>query len=328
MLNLPPPPRYFPPQKGVYEVAPGLSALGKDFGNGEQDKKFLALDSDFGIYRENKIRCRKENFSKYVCKKDFPLATEQAVCAWLIERLCADYPDLFSVRVSRTDKYLFVLSCASTQEEITFDQSYNLVSTNSKIDPPYADLFDALCSNFPADLSVVTKNESKNWVSALHLCAPSHWAAADKIGRDFTEVHLPVPGIEKVNKAAGSLVDAMILRGPYIRFAWSMVTDRRLNHHPLPPPNISSEEWNGRIFDPAKASPFYLRVERQTLWGLPQVQSALFGIHVLFVDGAEIKANPEKNTLLKSALQSMTPESRKYKGVAHYFDGLISWLEA
>src|SRR5206468_2092864 len=101
----------------------------------------------------------------------------------------------------------------------------------------------------------------------------------------FFEIHRPVPGIDKVNQAARSYIEAAIGKGPYVRFVWGFATDRRLNHHPEPPPGMSPESWRGRTFDAGSPSPFLLRIERQQLWGLPAVRAAVFLIRVSFVDG-------------------------------------------
>ena len=53
--------------------------------------------------------------------------------------------------------------------------------------------------------------EKRDYLTAIHLCSPSHWAAEDKIGKDFTAIHQPVPGIERINRTAPSLVDAILM---------------------------------------------------------------------------------------------------------------------
>jgi hypothetical protein len=52
------PVRYFPIDKGVYEVAPGLRPLGANFGNGMADGWIFQLDSEWPRYRENILECR------------------------------------------------------------------------------------------------------------------------------------------------------------------------------------------------------------------------------------------------------------------------------
>lgn len=315
--------RYFPLEKGLYEVAPGLRSLGFDFGNGAADARLFQFDTDFPLYRENKIACRRERLGKYVCEAEFSEEKSEAVCRLIAGRLAEEYPGFFA-----WDGHVFRSSL--TGESFSFDVRMRLLDCEPTASPPYASAFDALCSLLQEDIAVVSRRADKSdWLSALHLCAPSHWAAEDKIGKDFVFVHNPVPHIEKINKAAQGIVEAMIHKGPYVRFVWSFVTDQRLNHHPEPAPGWDAGEWKGRSFARVEGrAPVHLRVERQTIFGLPAVESSLFGIRVSFIDGNAIWENPRENRLLRSALMSMSPESRVYKGVAHCFDEVIGWLDS
>ena len=127
-------------------------------------------------------------------------------------------------------------------------------------------------------------------------------------------------------RTSNAIVDAMIHKGPFVRFVWSFVTDTRLNHHPEAPPGVDPVFWKGRSFDANKEEPFYLRVERQVVYGLPEISSSVFTIRLSFWRASEICADPLKRQMLLGALESMTPESRQYKGVASCFDPLTKML--
>jgi hypothetical protein len=104
-------------------------------------------------------------------------------------------------------------------------------------------------------------------------------------------------------------------------------TDDRLNHHPEAPPGWEPARWRGRSIDPAREpSPFLLRVERQTLIGLPEVNSALFLIRVSHLEGSMIRANPEWRSKLMGAIRSMSPASLRYKGLENDRDTVLDWL--
>lgn len=327
MLNSPA--RYFPIEKGLYEVAPGLRNLGLSFGNGRIDGLVFQLDSEFSKYRNNKLACRSERLSKYYTTHQYPEGVCQAVNQFLITKLTEEYPKFFKIYHHASGEAQF--TCKLTEE--TFSLSSNLellaVSTSNTPTPPYQSTFDALCSQVQEDIAILCKNPAgEDWLAAIHLCSPGHWAAEDKISKNFFEIHKPVPGIEKISRAAASFVDAMIQKGPYVRFVWGFATDTQLNHHPEPPPGHDPLLWRGRAFNRSqKNTPFYLRVERQVLWGLPQVNAAVFTIRIYFIDGHEIRSNPQERTLLRSGLLSMTPESRVYKGVDSCMDELITWLD-
>ena len=319
---LPSPARYFPLERGLYEVAPGLRTLGSDFGNGEMDARLFQIDRDFAEYRANTVSARVERLQKYVCTKDFLPEVRTAVSAFLIERMTTEYPDYFR----RTHQGL---DCALTGESLNFNDAFELTGVErSTTTPPYTDAFDALAAQVPEDLAILIRRDDRDWLAALSLTSPSHWAAEDKIGRDFFSIHAPVPGIDKLNRAAAHFVEAMIHKGPYVRFVWGFASDRRLNHHPEPAPGVDPALWRGRVFRRGEASPFQIRVERQVTWGLPSVEAALFSIRVSFIDGAEIRGRPAERALLRSALLSMTPESLRYKGLDADRDEVVAWLDA
>lgn len=311
------PARYYPLEKGVYEVAPGLRSLGQPMGNGERDGHVFQLDSEFETYRENKKLCRTERLGKYYTHSKYSKEVSNAVNRFITHRLIQEHPRHFAWKDG-------ALHCSLTGDTITLGSDYELAGASS-----YSSAFDALCSQVQEDIAIIsTDSDRGDWLSALHLCSPSHWAAEEKIGKTFVEVHKPIPGIEKINRAAGSFVDAMINKGPYVRFVWGFGTDRRLNHHPEPAPGFPPAEWKGRSFNRAReGSPFILRLERQVLFGLPEVRSALFAIRVYFLDGEDIRQDPEKRAQLRSSLLSMTPESRVYKGLNECMNEVIDWLD-
>lgn len=321
MLSLSPPARYFPLEKGIYEVAPGLKTLGTDFGNGPAEARVFQLDREFARYRDNKDKCRKERLSKYFQLKLFEPEVERRVVSFIAKQLPIEHPELF--RLEALSQGGHRLEALHTRESLLFDREWNWAGG-----PEYSHSLDALASQIQEDLAVVSRKGQEDWLSCLHLCSPSHWAAEDKIGLGFFSVHAPIPGIERLNRAAASWVDAMIHKGPYVRFVWGFATDQRLNHHPIPAPGHDPALWKGRAFDLSRAgSPFHLRVERQTLRGFPDVEAALFTIRVSFIDGEEIRRNPTERALLRSALLSMTPESLEYKGLSQDRDAVIDWLD-
>jgi dimethylamine monooxygenase subunit A len=319
-------PIYFPIEKPIYEVGPGLKLFGVDLGQGEHDKKLFQIAEGFPEQRKNKIDARKENLKKYITSFQLETPVNQHICEFMVNKLAADYPTAFIW--SHLKKSLI---CHHTQEQIFFDENWNLIQfiTPHNFQPAVSDALDALLLQVPEDIAILKrKPDGDDYLAYLNLCSPSHWAASDKIGKNFYKVHEPVASAEKLLKAAPHFVDAMIKRGPFVRFVWSFVTDTRLNHHPEAPPQWDAKLWKGRSFDSAKANPFYFRVERQTVWGFPSLEASLFAIRISFLTGESIKNNPTQRDLLIGALLSMTPESRVYKGVADCFDELIDYLRS
>ena len=108
-----------------------------------------------------------------------------------------------------------------------------------------------------------------------------------------------------------------------MRFVWGVESDDRLNHHPEPPPGSDPEQWHGRLFDKGR---FWVRTERQCVWGLPEVNAALFTIRVGYVPDDEVLANYTLRTSLRAAVKSMSAEAREYKGLAKHWDRLLPLL--
>ena len=327
--TLPSPARYFPLDRGLYEVAPGLHPLTRSFGNGPLDSQAFQITSAFPRYRENKLRCRAERFSKYVQERNLEPETSSAVNGFLVGRLCEEHPTLFT-REDLPDGC--TVHAHHTGDTIALDARFEL-RADSPESRRFHSAFDALCMQFECDLAVMRAEGEqqlfRDWLAQIHLCAPSHWAAEDKIGLPFTAIHAPIPHIEKVNAAAEGLVRAMIHRGPYVRFVWGFATDDRLNHHPVPPLGHDPAAWRGRSFDAARhPAPVLLRIERQVTWGIPHVNAALFGIHVGFIEGNAVRDNLRERELFTSALRSLSPQSRVYKSVEGSLEDVLAWLEA
>ena len=62
------------------------------------------------------------------------------------------------------------------------------------------------------------------------------------------------------------------------------------------------------------------------MWGLPEVDAALFTIRVGFHEDSEILSRPELKDPLLSALHSMSPEIRAYKGLDREWSRLMAIL--
>ena len=319
---------YFPLDNGRYEVKPGLIPFGRDLGNGIADRMVFQFDDNFADYRQIKLAVRAERLSKYyqICNYDHTVAT--AIARLIIHRLTQEHPQHFHIEHLASGDIAF--HSQLTNETLYLDTNWQLLqiqtSANS-VCPAYVSTLDALAAQIQEDLTVICRAaDGSNWLSAVHLCYPNHWSAEEKIGKDFATIHTPVAGIEKINRRANAIVNTMIDRKPMVRFAWGLTTDTRLNHHPEPPANVSLQQWHGRNFNPQHPR-LYLRIERQVVWGLPECEAVLFTIRTYFRDCSVIKKDPELRSQLSSAIQSMTPESLTYKGLAETKDSILTWLE-
>ena len=307
---------YFPFASGRYEVSPGLNRFGKEFGNGVADRKVFQIDGEFARYRQSKLAARCECFERYVCESNLSVDARAAVARFIFDRLRHEHPDHF-VGGERE------LSSGLTHETLWFDQNMNLRRADSEVEPAYRDALDALAGQIQEDIAIINADDLQgHWLSYLHLCFPNHWAAGEKIGRSFAEIHAQVAGIEPINRRADLHVKTMVAAEQgMVRFAWGVGTDDQLNHHPQRDALTSA-----RNCDPRHPRAF-VRIERQTMWGFPIAHAALFTIRTSFVDCAVMKRSnlPMRDALI-AAIESMPPASIQYKGLSSWQESLLDWL--
>lgn len=315
--DLPLPAHYFPFESGKYSTAPGLHKLGTDFDNGSADSRVFQLDDQWHHYRENKESCRRENPEKYYCYLDDKPESLKAVCNFIISRLTDEYPNFFSLEKQRGS---YVFQSQLSDEKLYFDQEGKLLAPAH-----YTNLLDALAFQVQEDLAIWQMQGEQDWMSHIHLSAPNHWAPGDKTGQPFSSVHAPVAGMEQMRARYQPMLKSLLKGGTYVRFAWGLATDTRLNHHPEAPPGIKQSVWEGRSFDPTE-SQLYLRIERQTLSGLQGAQAVLFGIHTYFANVSTL--NPLQKLQLRKALQSMSGASLAYKGLEADYGKIMLFLNS
>ena len=277
MVPLPPPVLHTPWLKGIYEVAPNLRPLGEE--------RAIEFDTLWPCVRANKERAVPGR----VLRHDLDDETAEAIVREIAARAAREWPEYFSL-----DR---ALECHLTGERVSLD----------------AGGLDTMAMNLPCDLAIVRRAAERDWTAYLHVCAPSHWRPEDKIGQPFVATHAPVPHFDKVSRAAKGLVEAMVARGPWVRFVWGMETDREPDHHP--------DRARERRFD---RHPFVVRVERQVLIPLPEHDASIFLIGIAFVDRETVLAEERLWRPLRAALLRMSPQARAYKGVEEGFGGLMA----
>jgi len=314
-------PFYFPLTDKGYEIKPGFARLGVDMGNGAVDGQLFQIDSGFAHVRQVKERARSEHLGKYWCRHNLSPAVESGIACFFAEQLVREHPCYFRLE-ARGEGH--VLHCQLTGEMLYFDGAMALIDVEGPgAGPPYDGALDALACQVQEDWAITCRRDGREWVAAVHLCSPNHWSAEEKLGQDFAAVHAPVAGMEALSARAESLVAAMIEKGPFVRFAWGLSTDRRLNHHPQPPTGMDAAAWHGRNFN-ADRPALYMRVERQVLWPFPQLDASFFAIRPYFYDCAELDL--EQRNLLAHALEGMSPATLDYKGLAEGQSAMCAWL--
>ena len=288
-----------------------------NFGKSPADRRIFQLDREYPRFIENKEDCRREGIEKYYVRAREHPETIRTITRFMAERLTEEYPEYFVLRksgaVCELTNRLRSLTLRWTIEGVLLDTS------------SYTSLFDALADQVPEDLAVWQAGDGEDYLSTIHLCAPNHWAPAEKVGKPFSLVHEPVAGMEALRRRYQPMLRSLLRPDTWVRFAWGLSTDTRLNHHPEAPDGVAYPDWAGRVFDPAHPQ-LFVRVERQTLTGFPEVKAVLFTIRTYFEE-VRYLSPPEQQALLR-AIQSMSEASLRYKGLYRDQKQVLDWLEA
>ena len=298
-MTLPAPPFYFPLRHGRYDVAPGLNRFEKDLGGGEVDRCVFQIDRTFPHFHQVKQAGLAAAPQRYFVTHRLRDEILADAVRFMAHRLISEHPSLVIADADR-------LYCELTGQSIDLSQ-------------PPLDCFKGLARQVQEDLAVISVESDRHWLSLAHICFPNGWAPAEKVGKAFAGLHEPVAGMEEMNRRSEHFADIMVNANEgLVRFAWGVTFDDRLDHHPA----------HARTpFDPSSPRAF-LRVERQTIWGFPARGAALFTIRTYLYDCDCLRRDATTRLPLISALRSMSPASRAYKGLAEHFDGLIDWLSA
>ncbi len=260
-VPLPAPARYFPVREAPLRMEPGLRRLGEDLGNGERDRLFFQVDRE----RQRALAEKRRIGAGAALARDESAARAHArVLAWMAETLRREHPSLF--RRARLDS------------------------------------LEAVAPEVQEDFAVVERGaDGAGRATAVCVSFPSGWRPERVLGASFAAIHRPVPGFAQVPAAAASMVRAMVERGPYLRFVWTVVPDAELDRHP---DRLRAVPWE-------RAERGWLRVERQVSVPFPEVGAALFLIRTYLYPFDELSARERR--VLGIALASLAPEIRRYK---------------
>ena len=266
---------YFPVEAAPLRMAPRLRPFGTDFGNGAADAIFFQRDRDFGDYcavkrslgagtPKSPLRLRAENNAEQ--------EAHAAALSWAEATLASEQPGALAPPSPRQ---------------------------------PVKARWEKLALAVQEDLVLVQRDaHRRDRVIGSHVCFPSAWRPEAIIDHGFRAIHSPVPGFAEREETAQSLVDAMIERGPYVRFVWTVTADGHLDHHP--------DHGHLQSWAPSNENG-WLRVERQVTVPLPEVAGALFLIRTYRTPFAAL--GREQQNTLAAAIQQLPDDVAEYKGV-------------
>jgi dimethylamine monooxygenase subunit A len=244
----------------------GLVRFGTDFGNGEADQRYFPRDETSPHYRAEKARILAAH----------PERDAYAI-AGPADEACVDAAHAWLDRAHRQEGHAALSGLARA----------------------------AVGRKLVEDFAVLRRDEAgADRTLWLNACFPSGWRPEQVIGQSFTGIHARIPAFEAVARKARSLVEAMVTRGPYVRFVWTISADDWLDHHP---------DVGQRLAWSAETPRGFLRVERQTIVPLPETAGCVFLIRTYLYGFDELSA--EQRATLAQALTGMPPEILRYKAL-------------
>ena len=171
------------------------------------------------------------------------------------------------------------------------------------------------------DLLLMQRGETGWRLVAGSLCFPSAWLLREKLGRDLSAIHAPVPGFAgRMAAMVARIFDNLQPDQPLERFNWSIYGDAQLRH-------ARSGEASPARFGAAALG--HIRVERQTLRRLARSGDILFTVRVLVDPLAAFARHPNGRALasaLGRQIAQLSAEQATYKGLAEARETLLGAL--
>lgn len=330
----------FPLRSGRYDVLPGMTPLGQRAVTGEVEEGHFRVDDALPRYLADRLVALEEDADGVCCVAETRRPGLEELLWRTFAVLAAEHPGLAAIVpegvelrlhglvLGRDGSLGFEAPPAPGFERLAGEVRRWLAGRHG-----IARLADALALTVQEDFAVVDAGPAGPRTTAdrlelLHVAFPSGWDPREKIGGHFAAVHQPVPGADAILRAHANLVQAMVTKGPFVRFTWGIATDLELNHNPHRPVRRGTPIPEPLLSEPAAvATRCALRVERQTTRPFPDLDRALFTIRTWVTPVVEVARDRERRSLLASALASMSDASAAYKGVSRVRGPLVAWLE-
>ncbi|HEY5633090.1 MAG TPA: heme-dependent oxidative N-demethylase subunit alpha family protein [Burkholderiaceae bacterium] len=169
----------------------------------------------------------------------------------------------------------------------------------------------ALSLSLQEDLALMANTAQGFVAEALSVAFASGWDPPRKIGRALFEIHAPVAQGESLRAASGQLARAMVHKGPFVRYVWTIADSGALDRPAAQRVRAASPDS------------LWFRCERQVTVPLPAHDRSLFLIRVFVAPLQEAASDARRRALLVSALASMGHDVLRYKGLESVRDLLL-----
>jgi hypothetical protein len=307
------------PVESIYRIAPDLRKLGPG------EPHFL-LDREWPCYLREKLALLVSDAGN--CRV---MAGKQSIeqALWAVAKLLAsEIPEQVRIdedglslthlglRLDRTARNW--LTALDPSRSPLDSQALRRVRLHLESVGPIERLADALALSVQEDLVLMSGPPGDDRAALFHVCFPSHWSPGEQPAASFAQLHAPVPHNDRLLAGSRNLISAMLSKGPFKRYVWSLTPTPDRDQNPRrsrKPPEPGTDPLGDLWF----------RSERQTTRALGS-EMALFTIRVYVAPLREV-LDPGRARLLAAAIRSMDGELLRYKGLEWRRDDVISALD-
>ena len=240
-------------------------------------------------------------------------ALESNVVSVVLERLSAVYSNLF-VRI-HDDAWQFVslgLQC-DRAGHVHINRLLNTIEARCAqwliLQDKVHRLWHCLALSLQEDFALMHRTEQGFVAEALHVCFPSGWAPSAKFTQDLGQIHDPVADGERLRASTKPLSIAMVNKGPFVRYVWTLCSSHHLSEHPC------LKAQRAALAPYQAGEPVFFRCERQVTVPFPEQARSLFLIRVFTANLNQMIQSKDRAAILIAAIESMTQASKKYKAI-------------
>ncbi len=184
---------------------------------------------------------------------------------------------------------------------------------------PFDKLCDLLRLSVQEDLAIgrVNSEDNSDVMECLLVSIPSRWDPDEKIGLSLAGIHASIPNSERLVKASPNLVNAIMTKGDFVRYNWTLSLNRWCRNSTLER-NHREEyaEMNALNDFDAVMRAIYLRTERQTFRAFPDLNRYLFIIHTYLHPLSTVLNTQARKEHLYKVLASMKEDVRRERGLS------------
>ena len=202
------------------------------------------------------------------------------------------------------------------------------VHTDERVDVRTLHPIDACGRIAQEDFAVMRRIDDAWILVAASLCFPSRWKLSEKLGKNLSGIHGPVPRYEEeIAAPVHAMFDKITVDRPMWRLNWTVIDSPDLHQPESRRRWASADELAASLADTDLGDLLHFRVERQTLTKLPETGDIVFTIRT-YVRALGELSDPSTARNLAIALRSADADLVEYKGWEPVMGHALAWLDA